>query len=263
MGEDAKGGLYESAWHGDRPYDQKEAIRLEKAARLVRREAERLRLNRRYDLLDAGCGVGPLRRWLDAEAFRIVGLELSPEAARIARGSYDSCEVADVERPWPVERASFDAVHAGAVLEHVVDWHAPLNQANRALRDGGLLVVSVPNLRYWKEIRRLLRGRQPHWMCEMTHLHAYTPRFLRELVSLHGFRVIGMEADRVNLPLLPSRSQWVCRVLAGLGSVLILSGGLQRRVRVEDRARAGRFPGHKQVGLRSIEVPLDDEPGRP
>ena len=63
-----------------------------------------------------GCGVGPLRRSLGAEEFRITGLELSAEAAEAARANYDACEVCDVESPWPIGPASLDGVHAGAIL---------------------------------------------------------------------------------------------------------------------------------------------------
>lgn len=245
-----------TAWHGDAPYNADEQVRLIKACKLVSLHRERLALSRRYRLVDAGCGVGPLRAWLPKENFEIVGLEVSEDAAAVARQNYDSCFAADAEQPWPVEPASVDGIHAGAMLEHVVDWHAPLNHANRALRDGGLLVVAVPNLRYWKEIRRLIRGRQPHWMLSMLHLHAFTPQFLRELVSLHGFEVKSVQADRVNLPLLPSTNDWLCRRFAGIGSVLVLEAYLARRNQVEDRSRAGRFPNHHPVGLRSIEIDL-------
>jgi len=176
-------------------------------------------------------------------------------AAAIAAGHYDACHVADLTEPWPVEAGSFDGVHAGAVLEHVPDWHVVLNRANSALTEGGLLVVTVPNLRYWKEIRRLLTGRQPHWLREMGHVHGFTPRFLRELVVLHGFEVTHLEADRVNLPLLVGPlERWARRRLAGLGSVMILRARLARRVRVEDRSLAHLFPDHKPVDLRAIEI---------
>jgi SAM-dependent methyltransferase len=254
MPKGTKQKLYEKAWHAEKPYDRKEIIRLVKACELIRRHCEDLWAGRRYDLLDVGCGVGPMREWLPAERFNITGLEISETAAAAARENYDACEVADVEATWPVEPAGFDGIHAGAILEHVADWHAPLNHANTALRDGGLLVVAVPNLRYWKEIRRLIRGRQPHWLTDVQHLHGYTPKFLTTLVSLHGFEVFSLEADRVNLPLLPNRSRWVTRRFAGIGSVLILAGRLTRRVRVEDDSRADEFPNHKPVALRSIEI---------
>jgi SAM-dependent methyltransferase len=253
MALEGKARYYADAWHGHQTYDARELIRLEKAARIVASLA--FPPDRRCDLLDIGCGVGPLRQYLPVEKFRIVGTDISPPAAEQARQHYDDCLVGDVEESWPLPPASFDAVHAGAVLEHVLDWHAPLNGANRVLRDGGLLVLTVPNLRYWKEVRRLLRGKQPHWLTSMKHLHGYTPRFLQSLVELHGFAIEGMEADRVNLPLLPD-SRWLCRHLAGVGSVLILWARVSRRVRVENDGRAGEFPGCKPVSMRSIEVPL-------
>jgi SAM-dependent methyltransferase len=254
MSDDSKRKINAPAWHAGRPYDEKERLRLQRACELIREHQGELAPGRRYDVLDVGCGVGPLRHWLGREAFRIVGLEISEAAAAIARERYDACEVCDVESPWPLAPAGFDAVHAGAVMEHVLDWHAPLNGANTALRDGGLLVVSVPNLRYWKEVRRLLRGRQPHWLKDMKHLHGYTPGFLCELVGVHGFEVRRLEADRVNLPLLPQTSRWACRRFARWGSVLILAARLVRRVRVEDHGRAAEFPNHREVACRSIEV---------
>lgn len=254
MPERFKQHVYEQAWHADAPYDRKEAIRLIKACESIRRHAGQLKLQRRYDLLDVGCGIGPLRKWLPADDFNITGLEISEAAAAEARKNYDSCHLADVEAPWPVEPEGFDGIHAGAILEHVPDWHAPLNHANTALRDGGLIVIAVPNLRYWKEIRRLIRGRQPHWLTDMQHLHGYTPKFLTTLVSLHGFEVRSLHADRVNLPLMPRRNRWLERRFAGIGSVLILSARLARRVRVEDDSRADQFGDHKPVALRSIEI---------
>ncbi len=254
MSDKFKQQVYEQAWHADIPYDEKEVVRLIKACELIRRHADELEPPRRYNLLDVGCGVGPLRKWLPENEFNITGLELSEAAAVVARKNYDACEVADVETPWPVEPESFDGVHAGAIMEHVLDWHAPLNHANTALRDGGLIVVAVPNLRYWKEIRRLIRGRQPHWLTDMQHLHGYTPKFLKTLVSLHGFEVIGFEADRVNLPLMPRRNRWIERRFARIGSVLILSARLIRRVRVEDDSRTEQFDNHKPVAMRSIEI---------
>ncbi len=270
MAEDFKRAINAPAWHADRPYDDKEVIRLRRACEFVIDHRDALAgegtLAGRYGLLDVGCGVGPLREWLDAERFRIVGLEISDAAAEAARANYDACEVCDVEDDWPVPPASFHGVHAGAVMEHVLDWHAPLNRANAALRDGGMLVVSVPNLRYWKEIRRLIRGRHPHWLEDMKHVHGYTPGFLAELLGVHGFEVVRMEADRVNLPLLSRRRRRGCKLFARWGSVLIVAARLARRCRVEDHARAAEFPDHKPVACRGIEV--EDQgrlgfPGKP
>lgn len=258
MANDRLQQLYEKAWKGNDTYTDDEQIRLIKACEVMRADARRRTLGRRYEVLDVGCGVGPLRRWLPVEQFCIHGTDLSEEAAGLARRQYDTCRVADVEGEWPHPPASLDAVHAGAVLEHVIDWHAPLNHANRVLRDGGLLVVSVPNLRYWKEIKRLALGRLPHWMAVMEHLHAYTPKFLTQLLALHGFQVESLEADLLNFPLLPSRSRWLTRWLGGFGSVIIVSARLRQRVRAEHDSRAAEFPHHSPAPLHSIVVHAPD-----
>lgn len=236
-------------------YEDRELVRLSKACDAIREHARTV-TGRRCEVLDIGCGVGPLRPFLPREGFRIVGIDLSPELTAVARQNYDDAIILDVDTSWPFEDASFDVVHAGAIMEHVPDWHAPLNEANRVLQDGGLLVISVPNLRYWKEVRRLLMGRQPHWLTDMQHVHGYTPGFLKGLVELHGFDVGNIEADRLNLPLPGGRSRWLCHSLAGWGSAMILSARLNRRTKVEDCSRASEFPQHKPVALRSIEVEL-------
>lgn len=252
----AKQQLNAAAWHGEEPYNADESIRLEMACDAFRHDAESLPAGEVYRLLDVGCGVGPLRRWLAEGRFHITGLDISEQAAEIARANYDECLVGDVEADWPFQQGSFHGVHAGAILEHVVDWNAPLNQANRCLRDRGVLVASVPNLRYWKEVRKLVMGKQPHWIRCMMHLHAYTPSFFRRLVEVHGFRVVTTEADRVNLPLFSNRSRWVRRRFASIGSVLVVTARLGQRVRIEDIARLGQFPEHRQVDKHFIEVPL-------
>jgi 2-polyprenyl-3-methyl-5-hydroxy-6-metoxy-1,4-benzoquinol methylase len=254
---DAKQAINATAWHADVPYQAKEEIRMARACAVMREHAKGLPPDRRCQTLDIGCGIGPLRKWLDAERFRIVGLEISEEAAALARKNYDACEVVDCEAPWPFAPGSFDFIHAGAILEHVYDWHTPLNQANRVLSDDGLLLVSVPNLCYWKGLRRMLQFKQPHWLVSMKHVHGYTIRFLRQLVELHGFEVISVEADRVNLPLLPNWP-WVLRRFAAIGSVLILWARVGRRVRIEDKCYSAKFPNCKPIGPDAIEVPLED-----
>jgi len=251
--QEFKKELYGQAWHGDIPYDKKEIVRLEKVGRILNEHADSLQLDRRYEMLDVGCGVGPMRQWCAAERFRITGIELCEGAVEIARKNYDACEIGDVEQDWPFESESFDGLHAGAILEHVANWHAPLNNANRVLKPGGMIVIAVPNLRYWKELRRLIKGRHPHWMTDMEHIHAYTPKFLKTLVTIHGFEVTALEADRVNLPLLPN-SRRITRWFAGWGSVMILSAKLVRRVQVEDECQKTKYPNHKDVAIRSIEV---------
>src|SRR3954466_2739730 len=83
--------------------------------RLVPREAR--------SVLDVGCGPGLLGAALKRRGVeRVVGVELTPEAARRAAEVLDEVVVADVDvDELPFEDASFDCVIYGDVLEHLID----------------------------------------------------------------------------------------------------------------------------------------------
>lgn len=212
--------MTQAPWHAKlEEYNPEEKIRLAKGAELLAQA-----LASRPDpleILDIGCGSGPLREYLPAPRFRITGLEMEPESAAAARRSYDRVLCQDLLQPWPLADASFDGVVAAAVLEHVVDYHAVIAQMARVTRPGGCLIVQVPNLGYWKEVRKLLLRRQPHWLKQPEHVHGWTLRYLQDILAQHGFRPVQTECDRLKLPLLPPL-RCLERIFASWGRVLIL-----------------------------------------
>ncbi len=223
---------------------------LEKLTELIARFAPAARR-----VLDVGCGAGVLSHFLDPDSHDLFGLELSQELAARALRRYRGVAVADLEEPWPLADGCVDVVAARAVLEHVFDYHALLNEANRTLTDGGLLLVEVPNLGYWRELRKLLVGKQPHWARDMQHVHVWTKRFLCQLLQAHGFTRLSVECDRLKLPLLAGwRWRWLERVWARWGNTLIVASRRDRRVRVVDFRLAGLHGKTRPVGSRWVEV---------
>ncbi len=79
-------------------------------------------------------------------------------------------------------------------------------------------------------------------------------QFLIELLRVHRFGLICMEADKVRLPFLPAKKRWVCQCFAAWGSVVIVAARLVYRYRVEGEARTNEFKLTKPVGLRSIRI---------
>jgi SAM-dependent methyltransferase len=76
------------------------------------------------------------------------------------------------------------AIAAHHVLEHVSAPARFLRAAHRLLEDGGLLLLSLPNLRAWSAFLRGWGGYQPY------HLYYFTPRSLQDLLHDSGFDVL-------------------------------------------------------------------------
>lgn len=160
------------------------------------------RLGEAPRILDAGCGKGRLPlywRRFGRGAPTFVGLDVSPpRLARAAERGYALLLQADMRARWPVESGRFDAVALEQVLEHLDDAevaHA-LDEAFRAVRPGGLVVVGVPLFTRFRraflplarplhQALRAHRGRE-----EETHLQHFT---LPELLALLQGRGLAVE----------------------------------------------------------------------
>ena len=136
-------------------------------------------------LLDVGCGGGVLGEVFVRRGWEVHGVDPSADACSGAskRGLVVHCGEID-DAPWA--RSSFDAVIFNHSLEHLDDPIRALRQARQFMRDGGLLVVSVPNFGCWQ--RRVFRGR---WfqLDVPRHLQHFDRTTLTTLVREAGFAV--------------------------------------------------------------------------
>jgi SAM-dependent methyltransferase len=138
-------------------------------------------------VLDLGCRSGALtRHFLDGNS--VVGLDVDAAALEKAAALGIEPLQADVEQPLPLEDASFDAVVAGELLEHLRFPDALVAEIRRVLRPGGVLVGSVPNAFRVQSRLRFLRGRPPE--DDPTHLRMFSPAALRELLA--GFEGVQL-----------------------------------------------------------------------
>jgi SAM-dependent methyltransferase len=131
-------------------------------------------------VLDLGCRSGAFTQHF-LEGNDVVGLDVDRVALEKAAELGIEPVVANVEEPLPFPDASFDAVVAGELLEHLQFPDALVAEARRVLRPGGVLVGSVPNAFRLQSRLRFLRGIPPE--DDATHLHMFSPGEVRKLLA--------------------------------------------------------------------------------
>ena len=98
------------------------------------------------EILDAGCGSGPLMEALRGNDAVVSGFDLSPAMVELARqrlGEDADVRVADLGAPLPYTDDAFDLVVASLSLHYVKDWASTLAELRRVLKPGGRLIVSI------------------------------------------------------------------------------------------------------------------------
>ena len=126
----------------------------------------------RASILDYGCGTGDIAAALAARGYRVEARDTSPtmieEARRIHTGAgvhFADIEPAGAQADVRISDQAFDAVVCSSVLEYLHDLPESLRLLCGALKPGGCLLATVPNidhpLRRREPIYRMLMGIAP------------------------------------------------------------------------------------------------------
>ena len=144
-------------------------------------------------VLDLGCRSGALTQHF-VEGNDVVGLDVDRAALEKAAQLGIETVVANVDEPLPFPDASFDAVVAGELLEHLQFPDGLVAEARRILRPGGVFVGSVPNAFRLQSRLRFLRGRPPE--DDPTHLRMFSADAMRGLLAAFDDVSIGFVGGR-------------------------------------------------------------------
>ena len=99
-------------------------------------------------LLDVGCGNGEMLRWIhnDRPHYSIHGIDITPTTLQqIKKGwpDWDIKEASIYSIPFPENY--FDVIFCGETIEHLENTEAALDELFRVCKEGGKVVISLPN----------------------------------------------------------------------------------------------------------------------
>ncbi len=140
-------------------------------------------------VLDIGCGSGQFLARLARMGYECHGTELSPETGERASKLPELKLRFGELTPQSYPDHSFDLISIWHVLEHLPDPDSALRFCRGWLRDGGALLIAVPNIDSWQA--RLFGGSWFH-VDPPRHLHHFTRRSLTAALEKAGFRVERM-----------------------------------------------------------------------
>jgi 2-polyprenyl-6-hydroxyphenyl methylase/3-demethylubiquinone-9 3-methyltransferase len=162
-------------------------------------------------ILDIGCGGGILCEPLARMGADMTGIDPAPGNIDIARAHAAQNPAikyrADTAETLVAEGASFDAVLAMEVIEHVPDQAAFVATACALVRPGGLLIMSTLN-RTLKSFALAIIGAEYvlRWLPKGTHKweRFVTPQELARFMRRNGLRAI----DRAGVVYNPLAGKW-------------------------------------------------------
>ncbi|ABK44976.1 Methyltransferase type 12 [Magnetococcus marinus MC-1] len=144
-------------------------------------------------ILDVGCAAGGLGAALKARgAEYVAGIEFNREAATMAEQQLDHVLVGDVENlELPYELGSFDCMVYADILEHLVNPTRLLQRHVPYLAEGGCVVTSIPNIRYFKVLERMVDGFWTYTdsgILDRDHLRFFTIREMLDMLGQAGLK---------------------------------------------------------------------------
>ncbi|MBF0426875.1 MAG: class I SAM-dependent methyltransferase [Magnetococcales bacterium] len=145
-------------------------------------------------VLEVGCGAGLAGKALKGRGVhRVVGIELNPEAAEMARQHLDAVHTGDVATlPLEFAPGEFDTMVFADVLEHLVDPVGVLKRLRPFLSPRGVIVASIPNIRYYAMLNHVIEGNWTYadsGILDRTHLRFFTIREMVNMLSAGGFKL--------------------------------------------------------------------------
>ncbi|MEK6543528.1 MAG: class I SAM-dependent methyltransferase, partial [Elusimicrobiota bacterium] len=163
-------------------------------------------------VLDVGCGSGIFLHCAKRVGFHCQGVEQSQDAAACIRRQFALDVTAGGVESLDSD-ARFDLVTMFHVLEHVADPAHTLQRLRGHIKDGGHLLLEVPNITSWG-LR--LFGKRWIGLDLPRHITHFSETTLKRLLGRTGYRVVSLRRFTWrNSPSMLAASAWPQALLEG------------------------------------------------
>jgi len=156
-------------------------------------------------ILDLGCGTDDFSKTCRKYGYEAEGIDID-------RANFEKNKL-------PYRNESFNVVHFNAVLEHLKKPDNIIWEIKRILKPSGIVIINTPN---WQMDYK-------NFYNDPTHVKPYTPKSLRNLLEMYGFKVIFLEPALICKPKfyrnLPEAIKWKIASWIKGGSKSILTIG--------------------------------------
>ena len=148
-------------------------------------------------IVDIGCGEGfflrAIKKKTNAETW---GIEIVTEIAQRAKKNVDRILTGNIEEVvFSLPEGYFDCITFNDVLEHLVHPEIILKSIGSKLKSDGIIIASIPNVRYFKNLFELLilkdwEYKEGGGILDSTHLRFFTKKSMVRLFENAGYTVI-------------------------------------------------------------------------
>jgi SAM-dependent methyltransferase len=158
--------------------------------RILRRVIERFTdRSRRLDMLEIGCGIGgvvsELRR---LPHLQLTASEIYLHGLRYARSRFPDVTFIQLDATDMPFRAEFDIVGAFDVIEHIQNDEGVMQGVCKALRPGGLFLITVPQYQWmWSALDDIVRHKRRYGRSDLRrklHRNGFDLLFASSFVTL-------------------------------------------------------------------------------
>ncbi len=145
-------------------------------------------------ILEFGCGEATLGAALkQRQKCRVVGIEIDPKAAAVARKRIDDVYCGDAREIIAIVDEKFDWIIGGDIVEHLDEPWSFLADLRRVATPGGRLLLSIPNISNAAVVADLIQGRFDYVYMGLTcvgHLRFFTRRTIEEMLTIAGWSIV-------------------------------------------------------------------------